>query len=608
MAGYLIIELFTSGHKSPQTLGESTRSLTIIVLLTAILSHFVEINFGIAIVSTRTYFWLYSGLVVVAGLILPIYNQYDFSSLPLPQSTERNSEQTRSGTQKYKRKKRGRSPSPTVSLNLTYLVEYVLPATLITTILVSTIGFDVITNPSGLRSSFAVLWASLSRLPNQNWAYSPGILLLILTILFISIILQIAEASLENNNLRWWKTFGLVLGGTIFLSLIFWIWHASSLVTIAANTATDLSGVLSQVHRYEWLLTRYFIFFFLLVIGLGAVLAPAASSVERTISIMGVSSALVLSVLVLLLVLFTNLRVVQADIVFKLAEPFTRSGQWPVAITIYNRANQLAPNEDYYYLFLGRAYLEQAKTLADGNERENLIKQAESDLHKSQTINPLNTDHTANLARLYSLWASFTQDTQDRIAKGKISSDYFARALQMSPQSARLWDEWALLDLNIQQNPDEAMPKLERSLEIDPEYHWTYGMIGDLSLRRSRQANDPTEMQNALLNAVTNYNKAIELTPLNDVKSKLGYQLGLAGAYVQMGEYVSAIRVYSDSLVTAPASLDKWRIEEVIANLYLEISDIENALTHLQKALELAPEEQKTSIQAQIDQIQQSQP
>ena len=58
--------------------------------------------------------------------------------------------------------------------------------------------------------------------------------------------------------------------------------------------------------------------------------------------------------LVIGLVFYTNIRVIQADIVFKIAEPFTRSGQWSAAIAIYNRANELAPNEDYYYLFLGQ--------------------------------------------------------------------------------------------------------------------------------------------------------------------------------------------------------------------------------------------------------------
>ena len=178
----------------------------------------------------------------------------------------------------------------------------------------------------------------------------------------------------------------------------------------------------------------------------------------------------------------------------------------------------------------------------------------------------------------------------------------------MSPQSARLWDEWALLYLNILQKPEEALPRLERSLEIDPEYHWTYGMMGDFNLRSSRLLDDPGAVQNALQEAVKGYTKALELAPMNEVQSIFGYRLALASAYVQLGEFDQAIRVYGDTLNTAPAGAEKWRIEEAIANLYLETGDIENALIHYQNALNLAPADQKSSIQEQIDQISQSQP
>ncbi len=107
---------------------------------------------------------------------------------------------------------------------------------------------------------------------------------------------------------------------------------------------------------------------------------------------------------------------------------------WPAAIAIYNRANDLAPNEDYYYLFLGRAYLEYAKTLQDTPERERLIEQAAEDLRKAQQINPLNTDHTANLARLYSLWATFTHDQAVIQQRASISDDYFRQGVDAQPE------------------------------------------------------------------------------------------------------------------------------------------------------------------------------
>ncbi|NJD60111.1 MAG: hypothetical protein FIA98_12015, partial [Anaerolineae bacterium] len=43
----------------------------LIVLFSAIIGHFVEINFGIAIVATRTLFWIFAGVIIVTGFVLP---------------------------------------------------------------------------------------------------------------------------------------------------------------------------------------------------------------------------------------------------------------------------------------------------------------------------------------------------------------------------------------------------------------------------------------------------------------------------------------------------------------------------------------------------------
>jgi hypothetical protein len=50
---------------------KSRYTLLLIVIFSAIIGHFVEINFGIAIVATRTLFWTLTGVMVVIGHILP---------------------------------------------------------------------------------------------------------------------------------------------------------------------------------------------------------------------------------------------------------------------------------------------------------------------------------------------------------------------------------------------------------------------------------------------------------------------------------------------------------------------------------------------------------
>ena len=53
-----------SGHSI--SLGQ--RELVLITVLATMVAHFIEIHFGIAIASTRTYFWVWSAVLVVVGM------------------------------------------------------------------------------------------------------------------------------------------------------------------------------------------------------------------------------------------------------------------------------------------------------------------------------------------------------------------------------------------------------------------------------------------------------------------------------------------------------------------------------------------------------------
>ena len=90
-------------------------------------------------------------------------------------------------------------------------------------------------------------------------------------------------------------------------------------------------------------------------------------------------------------------------------------------------------------------------------ERERLIEQAAEDLRKAQQINPLNTDHTANLARLYSACGLRLHRTRQSSSSAPAFRTIILPGQSMlSPNNARLWDEWAVLDLNVLNQPERA--------------------------------------------------------------------------------------------------------------------------------------------------------
>jgi len=602
---YLTVVAISGNYKPPDTQAEKSRYLLLIVLIAAIVSHYVEINFGIAIVSTRTYFWVYSALLVLLGYLLPGFVEPDH---PDSITTSEDSTVEAAGKQKStggtRKKHRGRE---TFQLAENHpLVEYqdALISALIISIVMVTLVFDFISNSRGSTSIPEIIWASLTRLPNRNYAFSPGLLFMFLTTwLFMSIVMGVEYV--DRSLKSWWKGMGIILFGSLILFALYAIGHASALATIATQSANSLDSVLKQVGRFEGLLTRFYLAASILVLILAALLPERKGVHLGSARLAGILLAPTLFVLVVFFAFFSNLRIIQADIAYKIAEPFSRSGQWPVAITIYNRANQLAPNEDYYYLFLGRAYLEHAKTFEDIVQRDRFIQDAESELLKAQALNPLNTDHTANLARLYSLWASFTNEPQVRQERGEISSNYFSKALKLSRNSALLWDEWAYLLVTVLQQPDAAYEKISTAIEIDPKYHRSYALMGEYYLRRSMVA-EGSEKQGFLEQAAGSFSKALEMPTPGEPAAKFNYAQMLASIYVQLGQYPPAIDAYLKAIEVAPQGTETWRIREALAGLYVRTGDTANALLHLQYALNEAPDEEKVRLSALLAQLQQA--
>jgi tetratricopeptide (TPR) repeat protein len=601
---YLTFVAIFGKYSAPETESEAARSLTLIILIAAIVSHFLEINFGIAIVSTRTYFWIYAALLVVVGYIFPKIGIYELSEIHTVQAIgETDVDPKKTGGTGSKKKRRGRSDL--VPRGGKWLEDYgnTLLSSLIIGLVLCTLIFDFVSNPRGLKSASDIIWAAFTQLPNQNYAVSFGILSMILTSWLFMAVVLVAEKS-EKNVLSWWKNFGITLGLSMGIGIIYGLWQAGRLATMARNSATTMQGVMDQVSRFEGLISLFYFIVVILVLGIGVILAyPLGGNITKSKPVGAVIAPIVL-LAVIFSSFYTNIRVIQADVVFKIADPFTRGGQWPAAISIYNRANALAPNEDYYYLFLGRAYLEYAKTIQDTNERDRLILEAKSELLKAQSLNPLNTDHTANLARLYSMWATYTTDEAVSQQRGEISSEYFSKALTLSRNSAMLWDEWAYLVLTVLKKPEDAYQKLNRALEIDPEYHRSYALLGEYYLQKASDTADASAKQEAYQEAIANYEKAMQLpTPLEPTV-KFTYAQVLASIYAQVGQIPSAIDAYQRAIDSAPAGTQLWNIHEAMGGLYAQGGDLANALLHMQYALDQAPDDQKDRLRSIVEQLQ----
>jgi tetratricopeptide (TPR) repeat protein len=597
---YLILAALLGYSVRIQTEGERLRALALVGLMAAIVAHFVEINFGIAIAVTRTYFWTYAALLLLVGYILPLHDEF---IEVVPQENLEEKKRLVEATRVKKKRQTTKSALRQPRKRLPVWLRGSLITGLLLGIILITLGYDFMSSSHASQTALSVLMTSLVTTTTAS-GISYGLLVMILTIWLVGAVVLVSESEEARTSKKWIRSYLAVIGVSGLVSLLYWLWHAGGLAALAQARANSIEAVLALVGNYEGLLTYFYISLFSLVAGLAVVLPVEWPEQAFSTSLRGAITAPILLIVVLFLVAFTNLRPIQADIAFKMAGQFATGNTWPVAIEIYKQANDLAPSEDYYYLFLGRAYIEEAKMMQDATERENLMVQAASDLRKAQLLTPLNTDHTANLARLYNLWATFTTDASLRAQRAQKSSDYFSEAVTLSPHNARLWDEWAYLLMNVMNQPDQAYQRLTHALQIDPYYDWTYALLADYTMETIQSSADISESQKqqALQKAADGYTQALKLVDTSDKQSKYNYAISLGAVETQLGQPDQAIAAYSLALQQFSDNPDGWKIEEKIANLYAGEGDTVNAILHAQNAINTAPQDQKSRLQSLIKQ------
>jgi len=311
------------------------------------------------------------------------------------------------------------------------------------------------------------------------------------------------------------------------------------------------------------------------------------------------------------LIFTTNISVIRADVVYKHAKSYFEAGQYDASIALYHQAVKTAPQEDYYYLFLGSALLERAKqapeTPASLPEdvsaarllsltpqqiaslgREDLLIAGQAVLIEARRLNPLNTDHSANLARLNRTWGQIADDAAQRAEKMDAAIEYYRQATNLSPNNAQLFNEWGQVYLLLGDH-EKALEKYQHSLSVDQEYHETYILLGDLYLNRQE-----------LDKAADAYSRALELNPqMVQAHSALSY------IYSQQGKLQEAVEENLEVLELAP---NDYASHKNLALLYQQLGRTDDAVAEAQIALRLAPEGDKASLEAFIAQLSPGQP
>ena len=556
------------------------RQLLIVAILAAVTAHFVEIHTGIAIASTRTYFWVLSAALLAVGMrwVMPE---------PFANLAPASANIARTSTAKGRPRRRDEVVVGSGPL---------LPSTVMPDLLVMlTLAFLYTTNFQGFTNPFQILIFSVSqRMEGGAPTGSPAILFLVLFTWLIAVTIGLSVAALRRSepaDAGWWlrgfAAYSAVLwGGWLIYGLI----QAARLMPPDPGTdlATQLNHIAGHFTLYTWIVVIW---------AVTAAFAFAWSFLSQrramaTQAIFSVAGGAVITVVILVIVSTVNVALVRADIFYKQGQQFDANGDWVGSVELYRRALAVRPSEDHYMLFLGRALLEQAKrapvesplTLPQSlnvdnvinlsaNEvsqmgRADLLRAAETILLEAQEVNPLNTDHTANLARLYRSWADISTDPAERAMMLDQSLEFYEVATMLSPNAAHLWNEKGGT-LVLLGRTDDAESTYRYSLSIDDRFEQSYLLLADL-LEQQGRSGDLIEL----------LNQGIEAIPAsNQLRSFLSVVQAQAG---QLDEALAT------NLAIVERSPNDANAVRNLAILYRDLQQPEESIRWAQRGIEVA--------------------
>ncbi len=568
-------------------------ALLLLGLLAGTMAHFVEINFGIAIASTRTVFWVYAALLGVLGL----------KWVPAPPLGVTDSE-----ADDRPRRRRYRS-----STALKPWLAGVLALSLASTFLLGTLIFDFVNNPERLSDAGRIFLRSLTMKyhPEPTTAY--GALMIFLFTWALFGVVGLGEFDREGlfdiqRRRRWLTAIGVYAGITLAGFLIFGLLIAGHQASLTTQQVATIDDVVDVADRLANMLGYYYALIFVIVTVMGVVLVRESPLPRSSGHLFSYAGIVVFGLLSIGIIRTGSYDLIRADIVFKQGGVFANSRQVQekqIGIQHFERSIEYARLEDYYYLFLGKAYLELAQGLGEDTtfeQREQIFLRTEEVLKQAREINPLNTDHSANLARFYKSWAarvsillndeslSETRRSDLRAKRATLldlSLESYQEALTLSPNNPILWNELAQLyavDIGDQEKFQET---IDRSLAVDDEFEQTWMLLGDLRSSRGD-----------LEGAIEAYRRSLEIRESCDVRRVVGTLL------TQQASFEEAQAFLTSSLAMCADYGQRWEMYRVLAYASANLGRNQEALEAAMLALQLAPENQKPAVQQLIDQLQ----
>jgi len=527
----------------------------------AAFAHFIEAQFGIATITTDLHF------VIVIALI------WNWDQLQQPAQL---TQPTPQAMTKQRQPSSFTAPAQPAMQALAVGTELAVPAVL-----------------AGILVLFS-LWV-----PNLGLSSSaPAIALLLLACATAAAVFAYAHAPAAAAT---WALAGLGLG----LPVTYLAWTQFDGRALAGSNANN---ILQTAAARSASVSAFAIWIVLLTLGLGWALAQRESAPQHPVSNKFIFAPLAAFLIIGIGATYLNVNASQADAHRNLVQAANPAD----ALTLLDRAVQLAPQQDELWYLYGRTALIAARAQTTQAARAVLRSAARSHLERALLISPFNPNYLISLARLNFDIAQDTQNLDDRTATANRADNYYAAALRLNPHDARWWQNWAVLDYEVFLDYAAAETKLQRAQTEDPTNARSLVLLGNVATARmvSPQAND-RDFSAALDYYSQALNSPVGTSPI-EIKLLLGnlwLQRGTASkdAVAQNSSYRMSADLFeqvisaTDSTATfgepdeqpgSAAKFEPWALQRTLSQLYMSLQQYEQAGQYAALALASAPQSQ----------------
>jgi tetratricopeptide (TPR) repeat protein len=175
-----------------------------------------------------------------------------------------------------------------------------------------------------------------------------------------------------------------------------------------------------------------------------------------------------LSVLLALpMVIVPNLTSPMADTYTKAGDELAGLKKWQVAELCYRRALDYEPSEHWRHARLGQFFYARGLA-AEGEERDGYLEQGMFNLDQAQHLAPRDVHTVNNLARIGLVWAAGATEASVRRHRLQLADKFYTRAIMVDRNNSYLWQDWGKIAADLGEG-EIALRRFQQAVRLLPE-------------------------------------------------------------------------------------------------------------------------------------------